>query len=465
MSTPEQASFDVLVIGGGAGGTLVAAHLLDGQAPGVSVAVVEPRGALARGVAYSTHCPEHLLNVRAGGMSALDDRPGDFVDFLLTGPAYAGEDRAALAARFMPRMEYGRYLSALLEARPGRARLHRFDDSVIEVLPAADRSPGFQVLLGGGRRLHARAVVLALGNRPARLPLAPAGLPPGTVVEAWDYGAVSAIAPDADVCILGAGLSMVDVVLSLQAAGHRGRITSLSRRGLVPLPHAGPSPPAAIDVDSLHGMGLRARTRRVREAAAREQAEGRPWQGVLDALRPHVQSLWTSLDAGGQRRFLRHLVRHWDVHRHRIAPAVARALEESTRSGRLRRLAGHLVAIEAGPPVAVAWRPRGDAAVLRFETDVLVNALGVDKRIDRGPGLLAALCAHGLLRPGPHGIGAATRGEGAVLGASGEPVPGMWTLGALRAGDLWESIAMPELRGQALQVAGAVRAHLAGLGP
>ena len=79
--------------------------------------------------------------------------------------------------------------------------------------------------------------------------------------------------------------------------------------------------------------------------------------------------------------------------------------------------------------------------------------------------LLAALCAHGLLRPGPHGIGAATRGEGAVLGASGEPVPGMWTLGALRAGDLWESIAMPELRGQALQVAGAVRAHLAGLGP
>lgn len=462
---PEQASFDVVVIGGGAGGTLVAAHLVDGTTPIPSVAVVEPRGELARGVAYSTHCPEHLLNVRAGGMSALDDRPGDFVDFLLAGPACADHDRAALAARFMPRMEYARYLSALLDGRPGRAQLHAFDDSVSDVLPAAGPAGGFHVQLAGGRRLHARAVVLASGNRPARLPVAQASLPAGALVDAWDYEAVAAIAPDTDVCILGAGLSMVDVVLSLQAAGHRGRVTSLSRRGLVPLPHAEPGPPAEIDVDALCRLGLGARTRMVRGAAVREEAAGRSWQGVLDALRPHVQSLWTSLDAAGQRRFLRHLVRHWDVHRHRIAPEVSRALEQASTSGRLQRLAGHLVAIEPGPPLEIRWRPRGGTRVSRLSAGVVVNALGVDRRIDRGPGLLAALCARGLLRPGPHGLGAATRGEGVVLGASGDPVPGLWTLGALRAGDLWESIAMPELRGQALQVAAAARAHLAGLGP
>ena len=34
------------------------------------------------------------------------------------------------------------------------------------------------------------------------------------------------------------------------------------------------------------------------------------------------------------------------------------------------------------------------------------------------------------------------------------------SLGTLRIGDLWETIAMPELRGQARRVADAVRAHL-----
>ena len=96
---------------------------------------------------------------------------------------------------------------------------------------------------------------------------------------------------------------------------------------------------------------------------------------------------------------------------------------------------------------------------------MLVNALGMDKRIDGGSGLLARLCARGLLRPGPHGMGAATAGEGGPLDASGRPVPGLWTLGTLRIGDLWETIAMPELRGQARRVAGAVRVHLAASTP
>lgn len=461
LSSPAPSRYDVVIIGGGASGTLVAAHLLGGDGPPAVLALVEANLPVAEGVAYATRCPEHLLNVRAGGMSALEDRPGDFVDFLQRQPGLADGDRGALASRFMPRMAYARYLSALLDSRPGQERLHRIGDRAVDVVPFAG---GFEVELASGRRLQAPAVVLAMGNRPARLPLAGISAEVAAI-EAWDYPAVAAIAPDADVCILGAGLSMVDVVLTLRAKGHRGRITSLSRRGLLPLPHAAPAPAAEFDVAALLGSGLGARTRRIREAAAREVAAGRPWQGVMDALRPHVQALWTSLDDAAQRRFLRHLVRHWDVHRHRIAPEVARQLEEAAESGLLDRLAGHLVDIEPGVRMGIAWRPRGGCGVARFEADVLVNALGMDKRIDGGSDLLGRLCARGLLRPGPHRIGAATVGEGVPLGADGAPVGGLWTLGALRVGDLWESIAMPELRGQAARVAAAVRAHLDAGGP
>ncbi|MBJ6978960.1 MULTISPECIES: FAD/NAD(P)-binding protein [unclassified Luteimonas] len=457
MTSPVPSRVDVAVIGGGASGTLVAAHLLGAGAAPLSVALVQADAAVGEGVAYATRRPEHLLNVRAAGMSALDANPGDFVGFLQSLPAHAGDDPAALGARFLPRQTYAGYLAALLDGRPGRARLQQVVDPAVDVSPA---DGSYLVELASGQRLQARTVVLAVGNRPARLPLPAPGAAAVGAVEAWDYPAIAAIAPDADVAILGAGLSMVDVVLSLVANDHRGRITSLSRRGLVPLPHAAPAPPAAADIPALLAMGLAARTRALRALAAHEEAHGRPWQGALDALRPHVQALWTSLDATAQARFLRHLVRHWDVHRHRIAPEVAAQLDAATAAGQLQRLAGHLVAIEPGARTAIAWRPRGRDVVERFEADVVVNALGMEKRIDRGSGLLAGLCARGLLRPGPHGMGAATVGEGVPLDAAGAPVPGLWTLGTLRIGDLWETIAMPELRGQARRVADAVRAHL-----
>lgn len=464
LSSPEVSRFDAVVIGGGASGALVAAHLLGEGAPARTVALVEPRAVVAEGVAYSTRRGEHLLNVRAAGMSAFDDAPGDFVRFLGTLPENAGEDPAALGVRFMPRRVYARYLAAVLDASPGRGRLHRLQDAVQDVVRADD---GFEVWLASGGRLQARSVVLAVGNRSAPLPLASmaaAGAP--AAIEAWDYPAVATIAPDADVCILGAGLSMVDVVLTLRAGGHRGRITTLSRRGLVPLPHAAPCAPADVDLQQLLAMGLAARMRTIRQLAAREMARGRPWQGAMDALRPHVQALWTSLDADGQRRFLRHAVRHWDVHRHRIPAEVAAQLEAAVDAGRLEHLAGCLVAIEqVGPRLGIAWRPRGSDGTARFEADVLVNALGMDKRIDAGTGLLPRLCARGLLHRGPHCIGAATRADGVPLAADGLPVTGLWTLGSLRVGDLWESIAMPELRGQARAVARAVHAHLDATGP
>ena len=93
--------------------------------------------------------------------------------------------------------------------------------------------------------------------------------------------------------------------------------------------------------------------------------------------------------------------------------------------------------------------------------DRIVNATGTEKRVDRAGGsLLPALLAQGLARPGPHGIGLDTSPAGQVLGADGAPVAGLWTLGALRTGTLWESVAMPELRGQAARLAEAALAGL-----
>ena len=446
--------FDAVIVGGGAAGALVAIRLLTGAGPAPRVAIVEPDALLARGAAYSTDGPEHLLNVVAARMSAIAEEPDHFVRFL----ARDGQGEAtALADGFARRRDYGCYLRDTLDAAPARDALVHVVDRASGVERAGD---GFDVHLASGRRLRAAHVVLALGNAPRPLPgyLLHEGI---RLAEAWDYDAVRAIAPDAEVCILGSGLSMVDAALSLAHGGHRGRIHVLSRHGLMPLPHARTGPQHGADVDGLLPLGVRARWHELRRRVDEAVAAGEPWQWSFDRLRHHGQALWRSLDDGERRRFLRHAVRHWDIHRHRIAPQAAAQLEALRASGQLQVVAGRLRSITADPAggSCVHYRPRQGEREHMRHAGWIVNATGVETNIDLRPGaLLQALRARGLVLPGPQGLGIASHGIGRVVDGRGRPDPRLFVLGALRIGDLWESIAIPELRGQARDIAGAILA-------
>ena len=447
---------DIAIIGGGAAGTLAAIQLLRRGRPGLRVALYEPAGRPGEGVAYSTTRPEHLLNVPAGRMSAFPDRPEDFVDWLCRhGDTEAA--RLAVSGRYMPRRGYAAYLRARLdEARAGSdVSLELFAHRITALHRQAD---GLRLEWAGGAA-RAAGVVLATGNAPRPLPARGASaLAPPRLLQAWDGEALAAIPPEASVCIAGTGLSMVDVVLSLAAAGHRGPVHLLSRHALLPLAHAATAPPDPdFDVDALHPLGLRARLRQVRQRVAAAAAAGLPWQSVMERMRPQVQALWRSLPAPEQRRFLRHVVRHWDIHRHRIAPEAAAVLHTLRDSGRLHLHRARLDLVAAGPRcVQVGARGR-DGRSLQLEVDHLVNATGVELRVQamRNP-LLEQLLGDGLACPGAHGIGLATDAAGRLIDAAGRSQDDLRVLGSLRIGEAWESLAVPELRGQAEAVAMAL---------
>lgn len=453
MTEPTADAVDVAILGGGAAGALVARHLLARRE--VRVAVVEPRGVAGLGAAYSTARPEHLLNVNAARMSAFDDRPDDFLDFLA---ALRGVAPAELTGVFAPRRDYGRYLKDRLAAVAGQAG---FDLRATAAVDLQVAGPEYSIRLADGRTLAAKAVVLALGNLPAALPTPVRGPGPEAAVDAWEYDAIAAIDPAHDVAIVGAGLSMVDTLLTLQAKGHRGRIVALSRHGLMPLSHAPGTQPQAGGVEALLPLGVRARMHLLRQWAAGAQAQGGRWQDALERLRPQVQVLWQAWPAHEQQRFLRHAVRLWDIHRHRIAPEVGDTIASMQADGRFQLHAGRLEAITSIPDgrLRMDWRPRRGNTGAHAVVDRIVNATGTEKRVDRARGpLLPALLTRGLVRPGPHGIGIDSSPSGQVLDADGQPVAGLWTLGALRTGTLWESVAMPELRGQAARLADAALA-------
>ncbi len=444
---------DLAIIGGGAAGVLTAIHALRQARPGLQLALIEPDLPLARGVAYATGHEGHLLNVPAGKMSGFADVPDDFLDYLCQLQAYPELDRDALARHYVSRRHYAAYLQLRLrQAQQGSAaQLQLVNDSVSALQPEGD---GLRLVLGDGSALRAGAVSVAVGNtlRPLPAPGAQA-LSRAQRVEAWDYPAVQAIDPGADVCIVGSGLSMADSVVSLLANGHRGVMHVVSRHALLPLPHA-EGGAADFDPQPLLAMNLRQRLRGLRQHARQAQAQGLPWQAVMDRIRPLGQALWQSLSAADQRRFLRHVVRYWDVHRHRIAPSVHAQLQALRERGQLQLHRGRIDAVSAdGDHVRLTGDgPRGSR--LHLQVQCVVNATGVETRGQamRNP-LLQQLLASGLARPGPHGIGLDTAPDGQLLDADGTPHPRIQVIGSLRIGSLWESLAIPELRVQAAQAA------------
>ncbi len=438
---------DLAIIGGGAAGVLTAINALRAAAPGQRIALFEPASGVAQGIAYATPWPEHLLNVPAGKMSGFPEQPTDFLDHLLARREAAD---ATLAEQYVPRLEYADYLQQrLTEAEAASAgTLQVVHDAVISLQP---QSGGHLLQQAAGENWQAAQVVLACGNSMRPLPL-PEGnaLPPGKVVDAWDYDGVRMLAGDQDLAIIGTGLSMADCVVSLLSAGHRGRIHVLSRHALLPLPHAHGGSADFDPQPLLHGS-LRARMRRLRAHVRAAEAQGLPWQAVMDRIRPLGQALWRSLDEADQRRFLRHVVRYWDVHRHRIAESVHEQLTAAEQSGRLQRHRARLDAVLV-QDANLQVHGRGTPP---FNVGALINATGVETRALglRNP-LLQQLLGDGFARPGPHGLGLdADPDTGQLHDTHGAPQPGLWLVGSLRIGTLWESLAIPELRLQAQQAA------------
>ena len=72
----------IVIVGGGATGSIAAMNALRIAPEGWEVCIVEKRSEIGRGLAYSTREPDHRLNVRASNMGVFADDPGHFTRWL-----------------------------------------------------------------------------------------------------------------------------------------------------------------------------------------------------------------------------------------------------------------------------------------------------------------------------------------------------------------------------------------------
>ena len=423
----------VAIVGGGFSGVLQAINLL--RHSDARVTLIE-RARLARGAAYSTRNREHLLNVRASGMSAFPDQPRHFAEWLA---ANGGGDADSFAERRL----YGHYLEQLLDQATGE-RLTLVEGEAVDIL---SHGVDEQVMLADGRAIAADVVILSIGNLAPHVPreIASADLAGDLyVADPWAGDITADLSEQDRVLLIGTGLTAIDASLMLDAAGFRGRTLALSRRGLVPRAHAAPAPPAPAP----EAMPEPRCTSLLR--SVRADAEQFGWRGAVDRLRPMTQPLWASASPEERRRFLRHLRPWWDVHRHRIAPEIAAALERMQAQGRLEFGAGKLASVQScGKGALVRWRPRASEAEQEIKVRRIVNCTGPQGNVARaGEPLLANLVAAGRIRPDLCRIGIDVDERLRTLGADGQPSDSLYAIGPMTRGALWEIVAVPDLRVQ-----------------
>jgi uncharacterized NAD(P)/FAD-binding protein YdhS len=463
IHSAQSKTYTIAIIGGGFSGMMVAIHLLQNANTPLCIKLIERQIELGKGVAYSPSIDDHLLNVPAGKMSAFPDQPDHFLTWLKQQETRYPTLGRITATAFVPRSIYGDYLQAILRdvvtnlASPARLERITAEANAIEP-PDTLFEGGFEggawVHLSTGKSLYANQIVLALGNFPANLPSPLKGLSDRHVKAAWAWDATDQLDPHDAVLLVGTGLTMVDIVMTLRQQGHQGKIYAISRHGLLPQRHQMCTAcPPFLEVEQAP-QTTRELLQCVRQAIADVTLQGQDWRAVIDSLRPLTQALWQRLPVEEQRRFLRHVKSYWEVCRHRIAPKVADGLEKLLQSGQLIYYAGRIQTCQISDyGIEVAICPRGTKDYVNLQVQRIINCTGsnCDYSKLRHP-LITSLQEQRLIHP--HVLtGIDTAADGEIVDADGNISTWLYTLGTARKGSLWETTAVPELRVQAQALA------------
>ncbi|AZE95275.1 hypothetical protein C4J96_3161 [Pseudomonas orientalis] len=450
---------DVLIIGGGLSGTMLAVQLL--RLPGRRrLLVIEPRAQLGRGEAYSAVELGHTLNGNAARMSVDPDNADDLTQWLTDYIGAGGWPESAqqpvpISELFPPRGIFGLYAQQRL------AQAKALSASTVEHIRAeavdvqVDKT-GTLLTLDNGERLRGAFAVLATGMFPAaRTPLTESSGLNAAAMDPWDVQAMTQLDPRSTVLIIGSGLTMVDAVVSLEQAGHRGPIEVFSRHGL--LPHVRRQPPGWDDfLGADHALrSPRQLLREVRRQCGIALDQGVDWQAPLDTVRVHIARLWSQASDRQKRQFVRHVRPWWESHHHRSPPLSAQLVERLHAEGRLRiHAASFKGLVPAASGVTIGVRHRGEQTLTQVSGAALINSSGIEydwRRVARP--LPQQLLKRGLIQPGPLALGIAADTSGAVLDAQGQVSGRLFAMGPPLRGMWWESTAVTDVAIQAKALA------------
>ena len=438
----------IAIVGGGISGTLVVLNVLKHSQVPVSILWFDDKNSFCKGLAYSTQNDGHLLNVGASNMSVFVDESEHFVNWLFKNKfSYSATD-------FVPRCIYGNYVLSVfneLNNSNSKVTIEQFAEEVKSI-----RKENEEFMISATQNHRVQHVVLGFGNF---LPAHPLSTATGAISKefirsdayyqkAFSEKLVQNVSRYQNITIIGSGLTMVDVVMSLHKLQYQGKIQVISPHGYLPQAHAEeplPSIPSFI-IESKHYTLLQI-VHLVNTQLKTAKANQLHSYAVIDALRPHVQRLWMGFSLDDKKQFLRHLRHKWGVARHRAPSQSIQVLNAYIKSQRLVVLKGRIFDIQNNPDGFEIYYSTKQNQINSFKTQLMVNCTGPESNFEKMDSpLIKQLLADGMIVVDSLKYGLKAMPNGQISDH-------VYTIGSPLKGILWESTAVPEIRVQAKQLA------------
>lgn len=450
-------NFKIGIVGAGFSGASMALHLYHLSKRPVQISLIETKPEFAKGVAYSTPFDFHLLNVPAGKMSAFEDQPDSFVQWLrtLSPNEIKSSTELPLENYFVSRKLFGLYLQNLLDA----CRLpSKYKTIIVKKNNCVNnlkiKTNQLELTYQHGLTECFDKVILALGNQPPK-PFFTKQLEAKYLNNPWDWDGYKQLNKQNDLLIIGTGLTMIDTVLTLENGNFAGKIFAVSRHGLAPHVHALNVKSTVFFFDLNMSPTPRELLNKVRKIL--KSNPDLNWRSVIDSLRPITQRIWQDWPLQEKERFLRHVKAYWEIHRHRIAPEIADKIKALKKRGKLLVLAGKVnkadFSREKG--IQVEIQPRGKSTPkINLDVEGIINCTGPECNYNRiNTPLITSMRNSGFLQADKLQLGLEVDDNFALVDKNGRSSKKLFAIGPLCKGKLWEITAVPDIRKQTKQLA------------
>jgi uncharacterized NAD(P)/FAD-binding protein YdhS len=445
----------ITIVGGGVSGVLLAVQLIRAK-PNfpLSIMLIEKEKNPWLGVAYSTNKIFHLLNVRAAKMSALPEEENHFVQWL-------SDHHYNISPKdFAPRFVFREYIEDLfnntLASKPENIDFKFIHGEAVGIEQINKQEASIH--LQDEKTITTNFVVLALGNfnnNPP--PFINFSVLKSNIYfnDPWRSDLFENLKKDTTVCIFGTGPTMVDVVLTLYHKKNKGKIIAISRHGLLPSVHtiSHVYPDFSEEVKNI--SSLTEAVKIVRKHIAIAETNGTGWRAVVDAMRPFTQKLWIDLPIEGKTAFLKYYKTYWEIARSRMPEECAAPVKEMISSKQLNVQAGKIESLSIHDSgIVVKYQAAKNRESKIITVDAVVNCMGpgLDFEKIEHP-FIKSLMNQGMICNSDVAVGIKAMADGTIIKKDGTPSGMLYTLGSLLRGVLWETIAIPEIRTQAKELA------------
>ena len=453
---------DIAIIGAGFSGTLVLANVVKTAQKNCSIAIIDKLESFNKGIAYNPSSSMFLLNVATKRMSAFSDEPDHFLNWVCKQNSFELFSREALANSFLPRDIYRQYLSSIWNETLSLAKSKNIQVECIysfaKNIFTADEI--YLIETENGETIHTKQLVLATGNQTPSNRILKNKLEethPRYFQNPWIYEAINNFESELNILIVGNGLTMVDTTLGLVENHFQNKIYAVSPNGFKVIQHLHNNIAYTFDLNlDDPNFSLTYLLRQVNAEVKKLSKLGITSEPVVDAIRSKTQEIWKKLTVAEKQSFMRHLRHIWGVSRHRIAPHIYRKIQNLRINKKLEVIAGEIHKIsDEETHLEVTLFNKKSKKFKTIQVSRIINCTGPQTNLKESENqLLQKLFMEGFLSQDELNLG--TRIDLStyeIIDSTNEVVPCFFTLGVNLKGELWESVAVPELKVQAKEVA------------